>query len=102
MLAARALLVGLSIVRPLSGADAAARRFAPSYASSTVVNAASQESGFFAPNTIITLYGKDLAYVTRAIGAADLRDGLLPTVLSGTGVRVYIDGVPSISFRPGK
>jgi hypothetical protein len=47
MLAARALLVGLSIVRPLSGADAAARRFAPSYASSTVVNAASQESGFF-------------------------------------------------------
>jgi uncharacterized protein (TIGR03437 family) len=41
------------------------------------------------------LYGKDLAYVKRAIGAADLRDGLLPTVLSGTGVHVYIDGVPA-------
>ncbi len=94
MLAARALLAGLSIARLLTGADADARRFAPTYASTTVVHAASQESGIFAPNTIVSLYGKDLAYVTRGLVSADIRDGLLPTVLSGTGVRVYIDSVP--------
>lgn len=95
MLAARALLAGLSIARLLLGADTEARRFAPSYASSTVVHAASQQSGTFAPNTIVTLYGRQLAYVTRAIGAADVRDGLMPTVLSGTGVKVLIDNVPA-------
>ena len=94
MLAARALLVGLSIARLLAGADAEARRFAPFYASSTVVNAASQESGTFAANTIVTLYGKDLAYVTSGVSINDVHDRLLPTVLSGTGVRVYADGVP--------
>jgi uncharacterized protein (TIGR03437 family) len=92
--AARALLAGLSVARLLAGADEAARRFAPSYASSTIVQAASQESGPFAPNSILTLYGKDLSYVSRAIQPSDIRDGLLPTVLAGTGVRVYIDNVP--------
>ncbi len=94
MLTARALLAGLSIARLLSGADTEARRFAPSYASSTVVHAASQQSGTFAPNTIVTLYGRQLAYVTRAIGSDDVRDGVMPTVLSGTGVKVLVDNVP--------
>lgn len=92
--AAYALLAGLTVARLLAGADEAARRFAPSYASSTVVHAASQESGAYAPNTIITLYGKELAYVTRAIQPDDVRDGTLPTVLPLTGVRVYVDNVP--------
>ena len=96
MLAARALLAGLSIARLLlEGADADARRFAPSYASSTVVHAASQQSGTFAPNTIVTLYGKELAYVTRGIAASDIHDGLLPTIMAGTGVRVYVDEAPA-------
>ena len=95
MLAARALLAGLGIARLLSGADVAAGRFAPSYASSTVVHAASQESGSFAPNTIVTLYGRDLGFVTRALAATDIRNGLLPTVLPGTGVQVMIDSVPA-------
>ena len=93
MLAARALLAGLSVARLLAGADASAGRFAPIYASSTVVHAASQESGTFAPNTIVTLYGRNLGYVTKGIAGADVRDGLLPTVLSGTGVRVYLDNL---------
>ena len=94
MLAARALLAGLSIARLLTGADADARRFAATYASTTVVHAASQESGTFAPNTIVSLYGRELAYGTRAIASGDILDGRLPTILSGTGVRVYIDSVP--------
>jgi uncharacterized protein (TIGR03437 family) len=93
--AARALLAGLIAGRLLEGAGESAGRFAPSYASSTIVHAASQESGAFAPNTIVTLYGKDLAYVTRALTGSDVRDGLLPTVFPLTGVRVYIDGVPA-------
>lgn len=91
--AALALLVGLIAARLASGAGDDARRFAPSYASSSVVHAASQQSGSFSPNTIATLYGKDLAYVTRALGADDVRDSLLPTILSGTGVRLFLDGV---------
>jgi uncharacterized protein (TIGR03437 family) len=95
MLAARALLAGLSAARLLTGAGDEARRFAPSYASSTVVNAASQQSGSFAPNTIATLYGKDLSYTTRAVEAGDVRDNLLPKVLPGTGVMVHIANTPS-------
>lgn len=93
MLAARALLAGFLVVRLVPGADEEARRFAPSYASSSVVHAASQQSGNFAPNTIATLYGKDLAYVTRGLGADDVRDNLLPTIFSGTGVRLFLDGI---------
>ncbi len=32
--------------------------------------------------------------MTRAITGGDIRDGLLPTIFSGTGVRVYIDSTP--------
>ena len=91
----RALLAGIFIARLLDGADDESRRFAPTYAASTVVHAASQQSGTFAPNTIVTLYGRDLAYVSRPVQNADIRDGLLPTVLPGTGVRVLVEGQPA-------
>ncbi|MCC6537628.1 MAG: hypothetical protein IT162_08775 [Bryobacterales bacterium] len=91
----RALLAGVFIARLLAGADEQSRRFAPTYAASTVVHAASQQSGTFAPNTIVTLYGRELAYVSRPVQDSDIRDGLLPTVLPGTGVRVLVEGQPA-------
>lgn len=91
----RALLAGVLVARLLAGADEQSRRFAPTYAASTVVHAASQQSGSFAPNTIVTLYGRELAYVSRPVQDADIRDGLLPTVLPGTGVRVLVEGQPA-------
>jgi uncharacterized protein (TIGR03437 family) len=56
-----------------------------------VVNAASFKVGALAPNTIGTLYGRDLAFVTRSLAQEDLYNGTLPTTLLGSGVRLLIN-----------
>ena len=68
---------------------------APSYSPASIVNAASNVAGPLAPNTIATIYGAGLAYTTRAVTAEEVRDGMLPTILRGTGVRVLISGIPA-------
>lgn len=45
----------------------------------------------YAPNTFLSIYGKNLATVTKAMGVEELRDGVLPTNLSGTFVTVYLN-----------
>ncbi len=93
------------------------RRDAPAYATASIVNSASNQGDQFAPNTLITIYGANLAYVSKAVAPADIQGGKLPTILPGTGVTVYINRirtqiyyvspnqinilVPS-DFRPGK
>jgi uncharacterized protein (TIGR03437 family) len=72
-------------------AEAPPRIPAPFYTPSSVVNAASFKVGALAPNTIGTLYGKDLAFVTRSLGQEDLYAGTLPTTLLGSGVRLLIN-----------
>lgn len=69
---------------------AAAADDGPIYTPSSVVNAASFESGAIAPNSIVTLYGERLSYEVRALRDADVRSNQLPTVLPGSGVRVFI------------
>jgi uncharacterized protein (TIGR03437 family) len=49
----------------------------------------------YAPNSFITIYGERLSYVTRAMSPNDLRAGMLPTVLIGTGVQVLINHIPA-------
>lgn len=71
-------------------AEGSRRVPAPAYSASSIVNAASNQAGPIAPNTIVSLYGSDLAYVTRGITPEDLRGQVLPTTLSGTGVRVLV------------
>ena len=71
-------------------AEGSRRVPAPAYSASSIVNAASNQAGPIAPNTIVSLYGSDLAYVTRGISPEDLRGQVLPTTLSGTGVRVLV------------
>lgn len=70
----------------------------PVYTAEGVVNAASNHAGPVAPNTIVSIYGKDLASATRAVAPEDLRDGLLPTALGATGVRVLINNLPARMF----
>ncbi|HYP06218.1 MAG TPA: hypothetical protein VER03_08265 [Bryobacteraceae bacterium] len=65
---------------------------APFYTPSSIVNAASFKAGALAPNTIGTLYGRDLAFTTRAVSNEDLYNGTLPTTLLGTGVRLLVGG----------
>src|SRR5260370_14519924 len=64
---------------------AAALQAAPSYSAASIVNAADNLAGPLAPNTIATIYGTGLAYGTKWLTADDIRGGLLPTVLPGTG-----------------
>src|SRR5207302_7358154 len=74
-------------------ADTSANREAPSYSGSSIVNSADNQPGPLAPNAIATIYGTGLAFVTRAINAQDIRGGLLPTILPGTGVQVLVGGL---------
>ncbi len=63
---------------------------APLYVKSSIVNAANSLASPLAPNTIATLYGKNLAATTRGLSKDDLVAGDLPTALGGTGVRVFV------------
>src|SRR5258708_2277717 len=71
---------------------------APFYSAGSVVNSADSQTGPLASNTIGTVYGKGLSYVTRTLTADDVRGGVLPTVLPGTGVTVLIGGAPANIF----
>ena len=88
----------LAVYILLSVAATSVPREAPFYAANSVVNSADFQPGPLAPNTIGTLYGKGLSYVTRALGPQDMNGGLLPTVLTGTGCNVLIGGLAANVF----
>ena len=66
---------------------------APVYSADSLVNAADNQPDSLAPNSLATLYGKNLAYATRAISSDDIRGGVLPITLAGTGVHVLLNGL---------
>lgn len=85
-----------ALVSPLLlRAGETAKYVAPTYSAASIVNNANNLSGALAPNTIVTLYGENLAYTTRALVPGDLTTGRIPTALPGTGVRVLIRNVPA-------
>jgi uncharacterized protein (TIGR03437 family) len=77
------------------GADSTAARQAPSYSAASVVNSASNQANSYAPNSFVTIYGKNLAWTTRSLTAEDISGTQLPTILPGTGVRVWVGNVPA-------
>jgi uncharacterized protein (TIGR03437 family) len=87
------LLLVATLAGLASQAGLSATREAPSYSAATVVNAASYQPGAVAPNTFLTIYGANLAYNTKAIAESDIRANLLPTILPGTGVSVYVNRI---------
>ncbi|MBI2687539.1 MAG: hypothetical protein HYX27_14595 [Acidobacteria bacterium] len=88
----------------LSMEAAEPERQTPAYTASSIVNAATNEPGPLAPLSLVSLYGKDLSNVTRAISEDDIRSGLLPTTLIGTGVTIAIDNivVPILFVSPNQ
>jgi uncharacterized protein (TIGR03437 family) len=85
-------LLACVAARPIGGDDT--RRFAlPNYTQSSIVHAASFRPGPLAPNMIATLFGTDLTFSTRGISSGDIRGGLMPFTLPGTGVRVLVGGL---------
>ena len=76
-------------------ADSGSTDGAPIYSADSIANSAAGVAGLYAPNTFISIYGQNLAHGVRAITPDDIRAGMLPTALPGTGVRVLINQVPA-------
>ena len=65
---------------------------APSYSAANIVNNGDGSPGPFAPNSILSIFGTDLARSPYALAPSDIHDNTLPTELNYT--RVYIDDSP--------
>ena len=77
------------------GADTECRALYPCYTAQSIINIASGTPGALAPNTLATIYGTNLSFVTRSIFQNDIQAGMLPDTLPGTGVRVYLGAMPA-------
>lgn len=58
----------------------------PSYTAASIVNATTNAPGPFAPNSIVTIYGTNLAFGEEAASAANIRNRQLPVKLAGVWV----------------
>ncbi len=67
--------------------------FPPQYTADSIVNAASQTVQRASPNTILTIYGQDLAFTPWAISPRELLNPSLPTAPPLEDVAVSIDNV---------
>jgi uncharacterized protein (TIGR03437 family) len=79
----------------LLAAEKPVPRVAPFYSAASIVNAADNQSGALAPNTIATIYGTNLSYSTAAISLTDIQNGRLPTLLGTDETQVIISGGPA-------
>ncbi len=93
-----ALLLAAALIGPLGRAESKTAGTAPSYTASSIVNSASNQPGSIAPNTFVTIYGTNLARITRALAAEDVSKGTLPTALPGASVRVWIGGIAAFLY----
>lgn len=100
----RLALVPALMALGVTAAGSDGKRGAPVYSAAGLVNAASNKPGALAPNTLATLYGKDLAYATRAMTPGDIIGGALPFILSGTGLRVSVGSIAAVIYyvSPGQ
>jgi uncharacterized protein (TIGR03437 family) len=88
-------MISLRLLLTMLAAFTGLHADSPVYSAASIVNSADGQTSGLAPNTIGTLYGTGLAFGTKALTADDIRGGVLPTVLPGTGVRVLIGGLPA-------
>lgn len=76
------------------GADTECKPLHPCYTVQGIINIASGTPGALAPNTLVSIYGTNLSFVTRAISVDDIQAGELPIRLGLTGVQVWLDELP--------
>jgi uncharacterized protein (TIGR03437 family) len=86
------------------GAEQPVPLVAPYYTAASIVNAADNQSGMLAPNTIGTIYGTNLAYSTAAVTESDIHGGTLPIWLGASETTVLIDNTPAALYyaSPGQ
>jgi uncharacterized protein (TIGR03437 family) len=92
-MSAASLAVAVLLLAPSIEARAQQSTLAPSYSTASIVNAATNQPGAFAPNTIVSIYGASLSYNTVSM---TLNQGRLPTTLGG--VTVYIGHTAAYLF----
>src|SRR5215469_11553736 len=66
---------------------------APSYDASSIVNASNYVNGPFAPGSIVSVFGSNLAFSTQTLAADNIAVSTLPTQLAN--VMVYVDNQPA-------
>jgi uncharacterized protein (TIGR03437 family) len=66
---------------------------APAYTPDSIVNASDYSPGPFAPNSVLTIFGANLAWSTRQLAGSDIVNDALPTTLDS--VAVYVDNWPA-------
>ncbi|MGA1994733.1 MAG: IPT/TIG domain-containing protein [Bryobacteraceae bacterium] len=71
---------------------------APSYAAADFVNASNYSAGPFAPNSVVSLFGSNLAFGTAAANGG----AQLPTSLGNVSVQVSNTAVPLLYVSPGQ
>jgi uncharacterized protein (TIGR03437 family) len=99
MLAVLLLLLAVLVFGPAVRAETC-RAQAPCYVASSIVNAASNLNQGLAANTFVTIYGKDLAYSTRALAGGDVKGDTLPSGLGGVTVRIGSYNAPLFYVSP--
>jgi uncharacterized protein (TIGR03437 family) len=65
---------------------------APAYIAAGLVNASDYSAGPFAPNSVLSLFGSNLAWDTHQLGVDDVINDTLPTSMAS--VEVYVDNWP--------
>jgi uncharacterized protein (TIGR03437 family) len=91
----RRTLAALALLSAAAPGEQPNSRQAPAYAAAGLVNLASGEPFSIAPNTLVALLGRDLAFTTRPRLDSDAAAGILPVSLPGTGVTVTVNGLLS-------
>jgi uncharacterized protein (TIGR03437 family) len=86
----------------VAGLCGVARGQAPSYSPASIVNASDYSAGPFAPNSMITIFGSNLAFSTAGLTPENITSGSLPFELAS--ISVYIDNiyVPLLYASPGQ
>lgn len=85
MTAAARLPLAVLLLAPCLRSDGPRKAAAPTYTAESIVNAADYRSGNNAPFSLITVFGRDLAYSTGVASSGSLT---LPTLLAGVSLRV--------------
>lgn len=89
----RCLHWALAILACAVTARSQSQRPAPSYTADSIVNLASGERGYLAPNTLAAICGRNLAPYSRVRVDSDLQGNYLPFQLPGSGVTVKVSGL---------
>jgi uncharacterized protein (TIGR03437 family) len=83
--------LGLGLALVVCGAAAWGQ--APAYSAAGLVNASDYSGGPFAPNSVLSIFGSNLAWSAQSITAGDIQAGRLPTMLNG--VEVFLASWPA-------